>query len=256
MPTANAAPTRIVITGDDFGVSPNVNNAIEAYHRAGALHQASIMVAEKHVDHAVEIARRNPSLQVGLHLSLCDGYATAPSALTDTHGNFATSPTVAGLRYALDPRVREPLRQEIRRQFERFATLGFPPTYWDGHTHLHLHPLVFKLTLPIALEFGFKSTRLVREPGLFGPIPWIFQRLSALAAPELDQAGIAYADWVFGLRYSGRMSESAFRKAIREAQGITEIYFHPGAECSPPDGKTLAALLLEAASTNGTSPAL
>ena len=34
------------------------------------------MVAEKHVPGAVEIARRNPQLRVGLHLTLCDGHAT------------------------------------------------------------------------------------------------------------------------------------------------------------------------------------
>jgi hopanoid biosynthesis associated protein HpnK len=256
MPTANVQSPHIVITGDDFGISQEVNNAIEEYHRAGALHQASLMIAEDHVDHAIEIARRNPELRVGLHLTLCDGRATAPSVLTDLNGRFVTSPTAAGLRYTFDRQLREPLRQEIRRQFQRFAALGLPPTYWDGHTHLHLHPLVFNLALPIAREFGFKSTRLVREPGPPGLIPWIFQRLSASAARELDRAGITYANRVFGLRRSGRMTGSAFREAIGAAQGLTEIYFHPGAESAPPDGKTLAALLRNAPGANNAVEAL
>lgn len=245
MPTANPEPPRLVITGDDFGISLAVNVAIEEYHRAGALHQASLMVAEEHVEGAVEIARRNPGLRVGLHLTLCDGRATEPSALTDARGRFVTSPARAGMRYAFDPRLREPLRLEIRRQFERFLGLGFPPTYWDGHTHLHLHPLIFRLTLPIAQEFGFKFTRLVREPGPFGLIPWIFQRLSAAAIRRLEGAGIGYADRVFGLRQTGWMNEAAFRNAARQAIGVTEIYFHPGAERTSPDGKTIARLLRE-----------
>ena len=243
MPTANPRPTRVFITGDDFGLSPAVNEAVEAYHRAGALHQASLMVAEEHVGQAVEIARRNPQLRVGLHLTLCDGRATQPSSLTDQAGRFTDSPALAGLRYAFDPRLREPLQQEIRRQFERFLALGFPPTYWDGHTHLHLHPLIFRLALSVAQEFSFRVTRLVREPGSFRLIPWIFDQLSAAAAPALDQAQTQYPDRVFGLRSSGRMSGAAFRMALENASGLTEIYFHPGAEKDPPSPDELAAML-------------
>jgi chitin disaccharide deacetylase len=245
MPTANPGATRIVITGDDFGISPAVNEAVEVYHRAGALHQASLMVAENHVEQAVAIARRNPDLRVGLHLSLCDGLATENSALTNTSRHFPKSPALAGMRYAFDPRLRDPLRSEIRRQFERFLALGFPPSYWDGHTHLHLHPVIFELTLPIARELGFSFTRLVREPGPFGLIPWIFERLSARAVPELERAGIGYADHVVGLRNTGRMTEAVFRSAMGKAKGLTEMYFHPGAECEPPDVQKLAASLMK-----------
>jgi hopanoid biosynthesis associated protein HpnK len=251
MPTANAEPPCIVITGDDFGVSQEVNDAIEAYHRAGALHQASLMVSERHVDHAVEIARRNPQLRVGLHLTLCDGQATETSALTDEHGRFTASPALAGFRYALDPRLRAALKKEIRRQFERFVALGFPPTYWDGHTHLHLHPLVFRLTLPIAQEFLFNFTRLVREPGPFGLIPWIFGRLSAAAIPALRESRIRFADRVFGLRHTGSMTEAAFRDAISRAGGTTEIYFHPAAERFAPSPERLKCLLQDCALARG-----
>jgi predicted glycoside hydrolase/deacetylase ChbG (UPF0249 family) len=243
MPTANTEPPHIVITGDDFGLSRTINEAIEVYHRAGALHQASLMVAEGHVDHAVEIAQRNPGLRAGLHLTLCDGGATNTSALTDERGRFTSSPAFAGLRYAFDWRLHEPLRLEIRRQFEQFLALGFPPTYWDGHAHLHLHPLILRLTLPIAQELGFKFTRVVREPGPAALIPWIFQRLSAIAIPGLQMAKIGYADRVFGLRATGQMTESAFREAVRQANGLTEIYFHPGAESSPPNPQRIADLL-------------
>jgi hopanoid biosynthesis associated protein HpnK len=246
MPTANPEPLRIVITGDDFGVSTVVNTAIEEYHRAGALHQASLMVAEEQVAEAVEIARRHPRLRVGLHLTLCDGRATEDSELTGADGRFVPSPARAGLQYAFNRKLATPLRLEIRRQFERFLSLGFPPTYWDGHTHLHLHPLVFSLTLPIAEELGFKSVRLVREPGPFALVPWVFQRLSAMAIPSLRPAGIEYADQVFGLRATGGMTEAAFAEAFRQASGTAEIYFHPGAETNPPAPMALAAMLEKA----------
>ncbi|MEQ1858369.1 MAG: ChbG/HpnK family deacetylase [Chthoniobacteraceae bacterium] len=215
----------ILITGDDFGLSPEVNAQIERYHRAGALDRASLMVAAPHVEEAVAIARRNPALRVGLHLALCE-----------------RSPALHGLRFAFDPRARIPLRSEIAAQFGKFRALGFAPAYWDGHLHLHLHPVVLRLTLPIAREHGFTFTRLVREPGPPALLPWIFERLSRAAIPHL-RTGIGFADRVFGLRDTGRMTLAAFERAFAQAgEGTSEIYFHPGAEADPPDPDALARL--------------
>lgn len=227
MPTLDSTSRTIFITGDDFGLSPEVNAAIERYHRAGALQRVSLMVGAPHVDEAVAIARRNPALRVGLHLTLCD-----------------RSPALAGLRFAFLPWLRPALRREIARQFEQFRALGFEPTYWDGHTHLHLHPVVFRLTLPIAAAHGFKFTRLVREPGPPALIPWIFERLSRAAIPRLRAAGIDFADRVIGLRDTGHMDLAAFQRAFSHATaGTTEIYFHPGAEVNAPDPEPIAAML-------------
>ena len=215
---------RLLLTGDDFGRSASVNAAIEQWHRAGALTQASVMVNEPGVDEAVEIARRNPDLRVGLHLTLCDGRASDGRMMQ-------RSPALGGLKFAFFPGARAWLRREIGAQFAKFRALGFAPTHWDGHTHLHLHPLVLALTLPVAIEHGFRFTRLVREPGASGFLPRVFSMLSTHAAPKLKVAGVGFADAVFGLSKSGRMDLAEVRRAVRHSSaGMTEIYFHPGAE--------------------------
>ena len=221
----------LILTGDDFGRSARVNEAIERCHAAGVLTHASLMVNEPHAEEAARIARRHPQLRVGLHLTLCAGRASRVSALTDAAGNFEPSPAKAGLRYFFRPSLKAALAAEIRAQFEKFRALGFAPTYWDGHTHLHLHPTVFDLTLPIAAEHGFTFTRLVREPKPRSFLGHIFAALSARARPRLLANNIGFADRVCGLRETGRMTKAAFRKLIEQApEGTTEIYFHPGAE--------------------------
>lgn len=213
-----------ILTADDFGRSAEVNAAVERWHRAGALTQASLMVNEACVEEAVTIARRNPELRVGLHLTLCDGRDAKGAALPP-------SPGWAGVGYAFLPSRRAALQAEIAAQFAKFKALGFAPTYWDGHAHLHLHPTVLALTLPIAREHGFRFVRLVREPGPPAVLPWIFNRLSARAIPLLHAAGIGFADAVFGLRKTGHMDQAEFTRAFNQAPpGVTEIYFHPGAE--------------------------
>jgi hypothetical protein len=64
---------RVIVTGDDFGRSRAINHAILTAHREGILTSASLMVAAPHADEAVILARQNPSLAVGLHLTLSGG---------------------------------------------------------------------------------------------------------------------------------------------------------------------------------------
>ena len=232
---------RLLLTGDDFGRSAAINVAIEQWHRAGALTHAGLMVNEPGLGEAVEIARRNPNLRVGLHLTLCDGRASDGSAM-------GASPALAGLRFAFFPGARAWLRREIGAQFAKFAQLGLAPTYWDGHSHLHLHPLVLAITIPIAVEHNFRFTRLVREPrdgkDSGGFMPRVFSILSARAAPKLRAAGIGFADAVFGLSKSGRMDLDEVRRAAECARTrLTEIYFHPGAEAVLKDPAQVAPIV-------------
>ena len=221
----------LILTADDFGRSPTVNAAIERLHRAGLLTQASLMVEEAHVPEAIEIARRNPQLRVGLHLTLC-----------------SESPAWAGLRYFFDARTHRALGAAIRAQFEHFCALGFPPTYWDGHFHLHLHPTILRFTLPIAAEFGFRQTRLVREPGPPALLPWIFARLSQSVAPALTAQGVHFTDHVFGLRKTGRMTTSVVARILENLpDGTSELYLHPGAEPADLDPASLHEIILRKA---------
>jgi predicted glycoside hydrolase/deacetylase ChbG (UPF0249 family) len=237
--------SRLTVVGDDFGRSAEVNLAIERWHRAGALDCASMMVNEPGAVDAVAVARRNPSLQVGLHLTLCDGRASDGTTMR-------RSPAVAGLRFAFFPGARAWMRREVRAQFARFCEFGLPPGRWDGHMHLHLHPAVLGATIPIAVEFGFRSTRLVCEPGPPALLPWIFSLLSRRATPLLRSAGIGFAEKVFGLRKSGRMDVAEIDRALRCAEKErTEIYFHPGAERNLTDPAQVAARLRLASPASG-----
>lgn len=224
-----------------------MNEAIERWCEAGALTQASLMVNEPYAEEATRIALRHPELCVGLHLTLCDGTAARLSALADSRGRFISSPARAGWRYAMRRDLAEPLREEIERQFGAFRALGLAPGYWDGHAHLHLHPAVLRLTLPIAQRHGFHVTRLVREPGTWALYPWIFRLLSRRAAPVLDRSQVQYADCVFGLARSGRMDRESIARIIRNLpSGWSEMYLHPGAEKALPEPGEVAEMLRDA----------
>lgn len=234
---------RLIVTGDDFGLNSKVNEAIERYHQAGLLTQASLMVNEAGVDEALRIAKRNPRLTVGLHLTLCCGHAARLSLLTDGQRQFEPSPARAGLRYAFSSRLASDLAREIVDQFGRFSSLGCAPVYWDGHTHLHLHPTVLNFTLPVAKSHHFHAVRLVREPG-GGLFQVIFGLLSRAAKGSLARNGVRFVDQVHGLRHTGQMTTSRFESCVRALNaGWSEIYFHPGAEPEELDPRALTELI-------------
>ena len=234
----------LILTGDDFGRHAAVNEAIENYHAAGALTQASLMVNEASVEEAVRIARRNPDLCVGLHLTLCDGRAAHISALSDRRGELSPSAARAGLNYHFSKELEGALSDEIEHQFSAFHALGFEPTYWDGHHHLHLHPTVLRLTLPIAQRYGFRATRLVREPFPWHPFSLVFRGLSRAALPVLEAHGVRFVDRVYGLSRTGRIGEAYLSRLLRRLPGgWSELYFHPGAERAMPSPGAFAGML-------------
>lgn len=211
----------LIITADDFGASHSVNEAIERLYQAGFLTQASLMLGEPAADEALRIARRNPGLTIGLHLTLS----------TDSVGKFTRNPVLANLRYLLDPRTGEMLEREIESQFLRFRGHGFACCYFDGHTHIHLNPAVFPRVLPVAIRHGFHAVRLVREWGTNSPKPLVLRLLSERVRPTLESHGIRFVDGVYGLSCTGRVNTRVVRQVIDGVPyGLSEFYFHPGAE--------------------------
>src|ERR1700748_3822880 len=114
---------KLIITGDDFGMSVEVNEAVEEAHRRGVLTSASLVVAGDAAADAVARARRLPELGVGLHIALLH----APAALTREELPDLVAPNVPGFgrtaaktgsKIALFPHVRRQAMAEIRAQFE------------------------------------------------------------------------------------------------------------------------------------------
>jgi hopanoid biosynthesis associated protein HpnK len=157
---------RLIVNGDDFGLSSQVNAGILHAHRHGVLTNASLMVTASAWREAVTLAKETPSLSVGLHLTLVQGRAAlAPhllSGVTKPNGQFSDNPTAAGLRYFFSRQARLQLRDECRAQVERFLAAGLVPAHLDGHVNMHMHPVVLNILLDLAPEYGVRAVRLTR----------------------------------------------------------------------------------------------
>src|SRR5262245_57838012 len=96
---------RLIVNADDFGRSHSINQAVVRAHREGILTTASLMVNGEAAEDAIKLARQNPRLGLGLHVSLvCGSSALSPGAipgLVDAAGQFSTHSVASGLRYFL-----------------------------------------------------------------------------------------------------------------------------------------------------------
>ena len=229
-----------IITADDFGLSEAVNEGIERAHVDGILTNASMMMAGAAVEDAIARARRRPTLRVGLHLVVIEGPAVLPPAdipdLVDTTGWFQSDQLALGLRYFFLPSIRRQLAAEIRAQFAAFAATGLPLAHADAHKHMHLHPTVGALMLATGRAHGLPRIRVPHEPpeimARLGVPPTIGARAmvawTRLLRAQARAAAIATNDHVFGLAWSGAMTEDRVLQILANLPpGLNELYFHP-----------------------------
>lgn len=240
----------LIVTGDDFGLAVEVNEAIEAAHERGILTTASLMVGAAAAQDAVERARRRPQLRVGLHLVLVEGRPVMPpaevSALVDDAGEFPTDLVRAGIRFFFLRRVRQQLEKEITAQFEAFRRTGLALDHVNAHNHMHLHPTILGLILKIGRRYGMRAVRVPYEPlGLVRDVPagaaltrfatWLFLApWVAGVRRRLRRAHILHNDFIVGLSDSGRMHTTRVLQLLRRVpNGVTEMYFHPSTSRCP-----------------------
>lgn len=255
---------RLIINADDFGRSREINRAIIRAHLEGVLTSASLMAAGDAADEAIDLARQHPTLAVGLHLVVVDGPALLAADriphLVDGRGRFPNAPVRMGLRYASSPAARRELAAELEAQFGRFAASGLPLSHVDGHQHMHMHPAVFDLLLPLARRFGARGIRVVRDDlrlalsydrsHAIGKMlaTAVFGLLARRCRRRLHGSGMASPARTYGFLQSGNMSEAYVLSLLRQTNGpLAEIYFHPtdGERLDPlgPNPAELAVLL-------------
>ncbi len=241
---AGSARRRLVVNADDFGRSDSINQAVIRAHREGILTSASLMVNEPAFEQAVSLARENPRLGVGLHLTLLCGHSALPPGripgLVNAQGEFTDNPAGAGFRYFFHRSLRPQLEAEIQAQFARFRDTGLPLDHVNAHLHLHLHPTVFGLLLEAANQFGITRLRLTFDPLRLnlrlasGRLAYrmlhaaIFHPLSARARPVLQARDIRHTQQVFGLLQNARVDETYVLGLLAHLpEGDSELYSHP-----------------------------
>jgi predicted glycoside hydrolase/deacetylase ChbG (UPF0249 family) len=174
------ATGRVIINGDDFGMSPGINAAVERLHQAGRLSSVSIISNMPWSDAALDYAARAGDLRTGVHLNLTTGQPRLPldqtSTLVNQYGQFM--PVSILISRLLAGRVdRDELRHELEAQIEAALDAGLTIDQLDSHMHFHAIPRLSQLVTDLAHRYGVPTVRnpdfsafVMPPPSEIGPV--------------------------------------------------------------------------------------
>ena len=237
--------TGVIINADDFGLSPGVSRGIVDAFREGVLSSTTMLVNLEHFEDAVRLAKDNPDLPVGVHLSLLWGrpvseVADVPS-LVDGDGCFPRSLSTLASRYMLGRISTGQVRHELRNQLRAFLDAGLTPTHLDTHKHVHCLPGVLDAVIAVAGEFGVDRVRLPSEQPLGFSLPTGRPSVSATAKrrllrllfggarSRLRAAGIRTTDHFVGITHQACLNSEVLHRILSSLRsGVTELMCHPG----------------------------
>ena len=144
----DAAPRRIWLCADDYGLSPGVNRGIRELIERNRLNATSVMVVGPAIGRAEvsalnEAVAKSARCAIGLHATLTAPFHPLTMHFQPLDGGLFL-PLARKLRASLLRRLdTEMIRAELATQIAAFVALfGRPPDYVDGHQHVQIFPQI------------------------------------------------------------------------------------------------------------------
>ncbi len=155
---------KLLVNADDFGYSRGVNHGIIDAYRFGIVNSTTMIVNMPGTEHSIELAKENPDLKVGVHLTLTCGRALASDvpSLVEDDGRFRMTKKFEDI----DKVQLDEVEKEWEAQIEYMIQAGLKPSHFDSHHHIHAQPRLLpvvqrlseKYDLPVRNAFGDQVT--------------------------------------------------------------------------------------------------
>jgi chitin disaccharide deacetylase len=241
----------LIVNADDLGWTEGVNRGIAEAHRQGLVTSTSLLANGPAFASALEIARANPELGVGVHLNLSDGRPTATPekvpGLVNNSGNLEGGPENLLLRVASRSLSVEEVEQEWDAQISKVRDSGIEPSHLDGHKHVQMLPGLFEVALRLAKKHGIRAIRISHEESKLRSalassgdqrtgVVWKqgvqargLKLLARDAREMADHAGLVTADYFCGIAQTGVLTREGVEQLLSILpEGTTELMCHPG----------------------------
>lgn len=240
---------KLIVNADDFGLHTLINQGIIKGHREGFITSTSIMPSADAYEEAVELAKSNPKLGIGIHLTLVGGVKSVlpkeqVSSLLDAEGRFLPDYVAFAKRFYTGGVKGSELEAELRAQIEKALASGLKITHIDSHQHTHVLPGMNGLVRKLCNEYNIKRERIPKEGYTFsgGFQAGLGRKIGRcglsfcadLARMSADSDGIKHPDYFFGMLAGGHLNAELVGNIIRALpEGVSEIMTHPGLETAP-----------------------
>ena len=235
---------QLIVNADDFGLHPLINAGIIKGHQEGFITSTSLMPSAPCWQEAVRLAKENPRLGIGVHLTLVGGVPSVlpkeqVSSLLDDDGLFLPDYVAFAKRYYSGAVKKAELEAELRAQLERALSCGVNITHIDSHQHTHVLPGINSLVLKLSNEYNIIRVRIPKEGYLFtGGFQTGVGRLigrsglsfcADMAALRADSLGLRHPQHFYGMLAGGNLNAQLIANILRQLpEGVSEIMTHPG----------------------------
>ena len=216
----------MIVNGDDFGMSPDVNLAISECFAGNALSSTTLMVNMPFACEAVRLSKEQGfSDAVGLHLNLTGGEPLTDSIRSckrfcsgDGKFNAVFAKELSG-RFFLSGNEARAVRVEIEAQIKKYLDFGLKSRHLDSHHHIHTDYSIWRILKSLIQKYGIRSVRLSRNLyGKMSPLKAVYKGFYNRA---LRATGVSVTDF-FGS--FGDFQEN--RKGIADGATV-EVMVHP-----------------------------
>ncbi|EGQ7649524.1 TPA: chitin disaccharide deacetylase [Vibrio alginolyticus] len=153
---------KVIFNADDFGLTRGVNSGIVKAHQQGVVHSTTMMVGMDAEQHALELARHNPDLKIGVHLRFTAGVPiTKHPNLTNGRAHFINYDEL----WSKQDFETQVIYDEAKAQVEHFLSLGLELSHLDSHHHAHTHSQILPVIKEVANEYRvpLRGTGLCQE---------------------------------------------------------------------------------------------
>lgn len=235
---------RLIVTADDLGLTEEINRGIFDAHARGIVTSASFLVNAPATDAAWHAAKAYPELEIGIHLSLVEGFCLSAEAnsLTDELRYLGERPclirhwtTFLKKYFARRIDLKE-LETELETQILKFLEYFPAIPFANGTQHLHVLPGVRDVVAKLARKYRIGAIRLHHGSRVYGGFDLRYAYNMALKAlgrgARRAFVGIPTTDHFVGFDVCGKLSADAILNMLDQAgSGTTELMTHPGEDC-------------------------
>ncbi len=234
---------RLIINADDFGLCEGVNKAVSQAHKDGVLTSATIMANMPAADEAVQIARKMPTLGLGVHLNLFEGRPISKAGninrLLDSDGRFALSAPKLSFLSIAGHKIRNAIRTELAAQIQWVIDNDLTPTHLDSHKHIHSFPAIFPIVCDLAKQFDIGAIRWTFEPEQLSRMPWPLPSEGGKKRARIirfmakinrrQNSSLLKTDALLGIAHTGKINVNFFKAAaLYNSAETAELMTHPG----------------------------
>jgi chitin disaccharide deacetylase len=212
----------LIISADDFGISPEANRNILKLVRAGKINRVSIMANEKISPEEVR-ELRNSKVMLDIHLELAEINSSErklKEGVFKRSANFFFNYLSGKISASIIEISWEKQIQKFKEAFAKF------PDGLNSHQHIHFFPAYFKIILKLSQKFGIPYFRFGNY-GLYKTNNSVYCILNQLHKKDSQMAvTLNSSDFLVSLDWIKDIE--SFLDNL--PQGKTEIICHPERE--------------------------